>query len=226
VQSFILDHLASSGYVALFVLAFLGAMCIPIPSELTFGIAGALCSASFVAANAGDHHLSLWAVIVVGVLATVAGATVAYVVGRYGGRRFVDRYGRYVLLSHEDLDRAERLFGRWGDGLVGVGQVIPLLRAFVGFFAGVARVRVVPFLVLTTLGAAAWVSLISVIGYEAGDSYEHVLRWFGAAGYVILAAVVVLLIVGFVHRWRRYHDAQARAAAAGATGPSPSGDRD
>lgn len=209
VQSFIQNHVASSGYPALFVLAFLGAMCIPIPSELTFGIGGALCTASF-AASLGAKQLQLWAVIVVGTVATVCGASVAYAVGRYGGRAFVDRYGKYVLLSHEDLDRAERLFGRWGDGLVAVGQLIPLLRAFVGFFAGVAKVRWVAFLVLTTIGAAAWVSLISVIGYEAGDSWHSVLRWFGAAGYVIAALVVIALVVAFVHRWRRYHEAQAR----------------
>ena len=213
-QTFILDHIASSGYVAVFVLAFLGAMCIPIPSELTFGIAGALCNATALAAiDPSAKSLHLWAVIVVGVIATVCGASVAYVVGRFGGRAFVDRYGKYVLLGHEDLDRAERLFGRWGDGLVGVGQVIPLLRAFVGFFAGVAKVRALPFVVLTTIGAAAWVSLISVIGYEAGASYQHVLRWFGAAGYVLLGATVIVLVVAFVHRWRRYHEAQSRRAA-------------
>jgi membrane protein DedA with SNARE-associated domain len=212
-QSFITQHLQSSGYPALFVLALLGAMCIPIPSEITFGLAGALCSSSYVLATGGSHrHLTLWEVIVVGTVATIVGATIAYVVGRFGGRAFVDRYGRYVLLSHDDLDRTERLFSRWGDGLVGVGQVIPLLRAFVGFGAGVARVRAVPFLVLTTLGAAAWVSLISVIGYEASGNYEHVVRWFGGAGYVLAAIVVIVIVVGIVHRWRRYHEAQARRA--------------
>ena len=106
-QSFIQNHLASSGYPALFFLAFLGAMCIPIPSELTFGFAGALCSAGFLAATSGPHrHLQLWAVIVVGTVATVCGASVAYVIGRYGGRAFVEKYGKFVLLSHEDLDRA------------------------------------------------------------------------------------------------------------------------
>ncbi|HEV3213664.1 MAG TPA: DedA family protein [Acidimicrobiales bacterium] len=212
-QNFIQTHLSSSGYPALFVLAFLGAMCIPIPSELTFGFAGALCSTAFLTgSNAADHQLQLWAVIVVGTLGTVCGASVAYAAGRYGGRAFVDRYGKYVLLSHEDLDRAERLFTRWGDGLVAVGQMIPLLRAFVGFFAGVAKVRWVAFLVLTTLGAAAWVSLISTIGYEAAGSWHQVLKWFGAAGYVIAALVVIVLVVAFVHRWRRYREAQSRRA--------------
>ena len=212
-QSFIQNHLASSGYPALFFLAFLGAMCIPIPSELTFGFAGALCSAGFLAATSGPHrHLQLWAVIVVGTVATVCGASVAYVIGRYGGRAFVEKYGKFVLLSHEDLARAERLFSRWGDGLVAAGQMIPLLRAFVGFFAGVAKVRWFVFLALTTLGAAAWVSLISTIGYEAGSSWHTILKWFGNAGYVIAALVVVVLVVAIVHRWRRYHEAQARRA--------------
>ena len=168
VQSFIQHHLESSGYAALFVLAFLGAMCIPIPSELTFGIAGALCSASFAAPGATPLHL--WAVIVVGIVASVCGASVAYAVGRFGGRTFVDRYGKYVLLSHEDLDRAEHLFGRWGDGLVAVGQVAS--RSFApssGSSRAWPRCAGSPSWPSRTLGAAAWVSLISVIGYEAGD---------------------------------------------------------
>jgi membrane protein DedA with SNARE-associated domain len=210
-QSFILNHIASSGYIAIFVLAFLGAMCIPIPSEITFGFAGALCSASFfTSADVTDRHLQLWKVIVVGVIATVLGSFVAYLVGLFGGRAFVDRYGKYVLLSHDDLDAAERRFARWGDAVVAVGQCVPFVRAFMGFGAGVARVRWLVFLVLTTLGAAVWVSLISVIGYEAGGSWHTVLRWFGSASYVIAAVVVVALVFGFVHRWRRYHEAQAR----------------
>jgi membrane protein DedA with SNARE-associated domain len=214
VQSFISNHLASSGYPALFVLGLIGAMCIPIPSEITFGFAGALCSQSFLETqHSTGKHLQLWAVIVIGVAATVVGSSIAYVVGRFGGRAFVERYGKVVLLSHEDLDRTERLFTRWGDGLVGVGQVIPLLRAFVGFGAGVAKVRTAPFLVLTALGAAVWVSLITVIGYEAAASWHHILKWFGDAGYALAALVVIAIVFGFVHRWRRYHEAQARHSA-------------
>lgn len=213
-QTFILDHISSSGYVAIFILAMLGAMCIPLPSEITFGFAGALCSASFfTASNATDKHLQLWAVIVVGVAGTVFGAFLAYLAGRFGGRAFVERWGKYVLLHDEDLDAAEARFARWGDGVVAVGQCVPFIRAFMGFASGVAKVPSGRFLVLTTLGAAVWVSLISVIGYEAAGSYHSVLRWFGAAGYVIAAAVVVLLVVGFVHRWRKYHEAEARRNA-------------
>jgi membrane protein DedA with SNARE-associated domain len=213
-QTFILDHISSSGYVAIFVLAMLGAMCIPLPSEITFGFAGALCSASFfTAANVSDKHLQLGLVILVGVAGTVVGAFLAYLVGRYGGRAFVDRWGKYVLLHHDDLDAAEARFARWGDGVVAVGQCVPFVRAFMGFASGVARVSVGKFLVLTTLGAAVWVSLISVIGYLAAGSYHSVLRWFGAAGYVIAAGVVILLVVAFVHRWRKYHEAEARRSA-------------
>ena len=179
-QSFVLNHILSSGYVAIFVLAFLSAMCIPIPSELTFGIAGALCSASYVASvSATAAPLHLWKVIVVGVIATVLGSLVAYLVGRFGGRAFVDRYGKYVLLSHADLDAAEQRFNRWGDAVVAVGQCVPFVRAFIGFGSGVARVRAPIFVVLTVLGAAVWVTAISFIGYEASGSLNTFFRWFG-----------------------------------------------
>lgn len=201
------SFITSNGYAAVVVLALLGGMCIPFPSEVTFGFAGALASGVL---DHGQHHLSLAAVIVLGVAATVAGATIAYVVGRIGGRAFVDRYGRYVLLTHADLDRTERLFGRFGDGLVGVGQLVPLLRSFVGFGSGVAKVRVVPFVLLTAAGAAVWVSAITVIGYEAGKSWDHVLRWFGAAGYVAAALAVVAIAVGVWHRWQRVRHASPR----------------
>ncbi|HEY8080622.1 MAG TPA: DedA family protein [Acidimicrobiales bacterium] len=212
-QTFIQNHIASSGYAAIFVLAFLGAMCVPIPSELTFGFAGALSSSAFfTGSTSGDKHLHLWAVIVVGVVATVLGASVAYAVGRFGGRAFVDRWGKYVLLSHDDLDAAERRFARWGDGIVAVGQCVPVVRAFMGFGSGVAKVPVVRFVALTTLGAAVWVSVISVIGYEAAGSYHRVLKWFSGASIVILAVIVIVLIFAFFHRWRRYHEAEARRA--------------
>lgn len=201
-QSFVIHHVESSGYSLLFVLGLLGAMCIPFPSEVTFGVGGALCTGAFDAGHP-HAHLALWAVIVLGVVATTLGASIAYVVGRVGGRGFVDRYGKVVLLTHEDLDRTERLFGRFGDGLVAVGQCVPLLRAFVGFGAGVARVRPPVFVALTTLGAAVWVSLMACIGYELGNSYTHVTRWFGDAGYVLAALVVVAIVLGVYHRVRR-----------------------
>jgi membrane protein DedA with SNARE-associated domain len=204
------SFLQSSGYGALVVFAVLGAMCIPFPSEITFGFGGALCSTAF--ATKSGSHLQLWAVLVLGIVATVLGASVAYVAGRLGGRAFVDRYGRYVLLSHDDLDRTERLFGRFGDGLVAVGQFIPLLRSFVGFGAGVAKVRPVPFVALTTLGAAVWVSALTTIGYEAGSSWHRVLKWFGDAGYVVAAVVVIAIVLGVVHRWRRVRESAARDA--------------
>jgi membrane protein DedA with SNARE-associated domain len=208
-QSFVTHHVESSGYPLLFVLGLLGAMCIPFPSEVTFGVGGALSSSAFDVGHR-HAHLSLWAVIVLGTIATTLGASVAYVVGRFGGRGFVDRFGRIVLLTHEDLDRTERLFGRFGDGLVAVGQCIPLLRAFVGFGAGVAKVRPAIFVPLTAVGAAVWVSLIAVIGYEAGNSYQHVTRWFGDAGYVLAALVVLAIVLGVVHRVRHVREVTSR----------------
>lgn len=215
VQTFISNHIESSGYLAVLVLGIIAAMCIPIPSEIIFGFAGAWCSSSFVApVNGTEHHGRFYAVLLVGIAATVIGSCIAYLVGRLGGRAFVDRYGKYVLLSHEDLDRSEAMFSRFGDGMVAVGQIVPFVRAFIGFGAGVARVPTVRFVALTTLGAAVWVCAITTIGYEAASSIHTVEKWFGDAGYVIAAIVVVVIVAAVAHRWRSYHSAQSRERVA------------
>ena len=108
--------LATWGYLAVFLLTVLESACIPIPSEVTLGLGGALASGAVIRGAQG--HLDLGLVIVVGIAGSVCGSLLAYVVGRTGGRTLVDRYGRYVLLSHSDLDKAETWFSRRGEWMV------------------------------------------------------------------------------------------------------------
>ena len=110
------------GYVAIFVLTVAEAACIPIPSELTLGLGGALASG-----RVSGKSLELVFVILIGVAGELVGSSIAYVVGRTGGRALVDRFGKYVLLSHRDLDRAEAWFARRGPSAVLVGRVVPVV---------------------------------------------------------------------------------------------------
>ncbi len=184
--------LESWGYLAIFVLTLLESACIPIPSEVTLGLSGALASGAVVSGIHGDLNLG-W-VIVVGVAGSVVGSVIAYWVGRIGGRAFVDRFGRYVLLTHRDLDRAEAWFGRRGDWVVMVGRVIPVIRTFVSLPAGLAEMKLTKFVAFTAVGVTAWVALLSTIGYEVGASWNSVTKGFSDASYVVGA--VVLLAVG------------------------------
>ena len=196
------QHLLETwGYLAVFVLTALESACIPIPSEVTLGLGGALASGAVIGGAQG--HLNLGLVIVVGIAGSVCGSLLAYVVGRTGGRTLVDRYGKYVLLSHSDLDTAEAWFSRRGEWMVLYGRVLPFIRTFISLPAGMARMNVAKFTILTAVGVSLWVTLLTVIGYALGDSWNKMIKLFGFAGYVIAAVFVILVAVFMVRRYKR-----------------------
>jgi len=205
---------ASSGYVAIFVLSILQSCCVPTSSELTLGFAGVL---------AAQGKLSLPAVIVVGASGEIVGAYVAWVIGRFGGRAFVERYGKYVLMSTHDLDRAQAWYERherWG---VFASRLLPVIRNFVAVPAGVAEVPLVSFGVLTALGSLVWDAAMAFIGYEIGGSWRSVMKGFSDAGYLLAAAAVIAIAFVIWHRWRAYHRATSNPAAMSSqTGAEPS----
>src|ERR1039458_6644588 len=186
------------GYFGLFVLSVLSSACIPIPSEVAYGFAGALCTSAIT----GHAQFTLWAVIVVGTLGSLVGAVIAYEVGRSAGRTIVDRWGKWLLLTHQDLDNSQRWFEKYGPASVLISRVIPVVRSFISVPAGLAEMKRGRFAVLTTIGSAAWVALIAGLGYAAGRNWNHVSKDFHAAELPIIAVVVLLLAAGFWHRVR------------------------
>jgi membrane protein DedA with SNARE-associated domain len=209
--------LTDSGYWALIVFAFVQACCIPISSEITFGFAGVL---------AYEGHLSLVLVIVIGTLAELAGSSVAYGLGRIGGRHTVERYRRYLLMTRKDVERAERFFAGRGAWSVAVARVIPLVRAFTGLVAGFMEVPVLPFGIFNLIGTLAWATALSVIGYEVGSDWTKASKNFSHASDA-LAVLVVLLLVGLIvykaieiRKERRADEAAGRRATPGGTADS------
>ena len=194
------QFLETWGYLAVFLLTVLESACVPIPSEVTLGLGGALASGAVIGGAQG--HLELGLVIVVGIVGSVSGSLLAYVVGRTGGRTLVDRYGKYVLLSHSDLDKAETWFSRRGEWIVLYGRVLPFIRTFISLPAGMARMNVAKFTVLTTIGVSLWVTLLTVVGYALGGSWNKMIKAFGLAGYVVATMVVVAIVVFMVRRYR------------------------
>jgi len=194
------------GYLALVVLTVAEAACVPIPSEVTVGYAGYLASTG---------RLDLAAVIVLATVGETAGAFVAYIVGRTGGRALIDRYGRYVLLSSADLDRAERWFRHQGEWSVGVGRVIPILRTFIALPAGVAEMSVIPFGLLTAAGSLLWIGSLAGAGYVLGSRWDRLTRGFTTAGYIVVGVAVLAIAAFLVHRWRRVRHERVRALEEG-----------
>jgi membrane protein DedA with SNARE-associated domain len=195
-------------YFAVFLLSFISSMGLPVGAELAIIGGGALASGQvhMLLSNGQTSpqvfHASLAAIILLAVLGEVLGSLAGYFIGLYGGRPLVDRFGRYVLLSHKDLDRAEAWFARHGEPLVLFGRFIPLLRSFVSFAAGLGEMAILKFVAFTVIGCAIWCTALASLGYSLGSSYNHVQRSFSDAGYVLAALAVIAVVLLFVHRVR------------------------
>lgn len=196
-QHFIIHY----GYIGLFFFAIIESGCIPLPTEVALPLAGALCSASYVASS-GDKPLNLFSVIAVVVVGELCGSLITYAIGRTGGRALVDRWGKYILLSHKDLDTAEHLFERRGAIVMLIARVLPTLRCFISFGAGIAEMPVAPMALFSFLGSVVWVTAWTYLGYHFSSTYEHFTKNFKYASYVLVAIVVVVLVAGFVHRYK------------------------
>ncbi len=202
------SFVATSGYIAVFVLSVAQSCCVPTSSELTLGFAGVL---------AAEGKLSLPGAIIAGVAGELVGAFIAWVIGRTGGRPFVDRYGKYVLVSQHDLDRAEGWYDRHGAWGVFASRLVPVIRNFVALPAGVAEVPLVRFGLLTLAGSAIWDSAMALIGYGVGSKYQKIMHGVSDAGYVLGVLAVLAIVFVIYHRYRSY-----KAATSGAQAATPS----
>src|SRR5262249_46274050 len=166
------SFLAQWGYAAIFLFGFLEACCVPIPSEITFGFAGVL---------AGEGHLNIVLVIVVGTIAELIGSFLAYGLGGGGGGAVGGRIGRCPLITQADIDRAERFLAGRGIWAIPVGRALPVVRTFVSIVAGFSQVPPLLFGVLSLIGTAVWVTLISLVGYGVGSAWQSVAHGLAVA---------------------------------------------
>jgi membrane protein DedA with SNARE-associated domain len=193
--SLIGDH----GVYAVFLLMGIDAV-FPAASELVMVYAGALAAGAFagqaVVLFGTDVSSHFWAFVVMslaGATGYLAGAIVGWGIGLYGGRPLLERRGRWFHLSGEKLDRAERWFDRWDDLAVLIGRVTPVIRSFISIPAGVFRMPLGRYVVLTAVGSAIWAFALAGVGWAAGRSYERFDNGFRYAEYAIVALAVVLV---------------------------------
>jgi membrane protein DedA with SNARE-associated domain len=209
-----MEHfLETWGYLAVFVLSFISSMGLPVGAEVAIIYGGVLASGQI---PNEPHHLNVIAVIAVAALAEVLGSFAGYLIGYFGGRPLVDKLGKYVLLTHKDLDRAEAWFARRGEPVVLFGRFIPLLRSCVSFAAGLGEMAIAKFTLFTVIGCAVWCAVLTTIGYELGSSYKHLLSGFSDAGYVLAVLAVLAVVLLFTHRLR---EVRAQRAVPGAGEP-------
>lgn len=208
-QSFLVSH----AIYAIVLFGVLEAMCIPISSELTFLLGGAIASGGVAA----GQHPSLALVIILGTLAELVGSFISYYVGRVGGKPLVHRWGRYVLVTEGDVARAERFLVGRGVWALPLARMLPFVRAFASIVAGLVDIPPVRFGVLSGIGTLIYVVTLSSIGYSLGSQWSKINHSLSVATY-ILVAVVVIAVIGFViYRLREFRREAVEGAARGDT---------
>jgi membrane protein DedA with SNARE-associated domain len=184
------DFLTTVGYPGVFALMAIEGFGIPIPSELTMPFSG------FLSSGPGGNKFVLPVAIGVGALGEVSGGVLAYLVGYFGGRRALIRYGRFVLLSEVELEKGETWFKRYGDWVVLVTRLLPAIRSFIALPAGVVRMPFWRFLLYSAAGSLVWCALLAVIGHALGQHWQQISN--DVRGFDVPIAIVVIALVGFV----------------------------
>jgi membrane protein DedA with SNARE-associated domain len=188
----LVDHY---GYVGLFVSMALANIGAPIGSELILPLAGTL--------TATGHLPALWLTIAVAVAAELAGGSVGYAFGRFGGRPLVDRYGRYVHLTHANLDRVHRFFERYGSFAIFVCRFIPVIRGIVSIPAGLAEMNLPQFYLWYFLGSSLFCGGFVLLGNAFGNHLDVLMPLVRRSGLVLLAAALFAIAAAFVVVRRR-----------------------
>lgn len=177
---------------------------IPIPSEVTMPLSGWL----LVQAQGGTLLQSILLGGLWGGVGCTLGSLASYALGAWGGRAFLDKYGRYFLINPNDLQRADRWFSRWGDWTAFLSRLLPIVRTFISFPAGVARTRLVTFTALTFAGSFIWCGALAAGGFVFGSRWEElraIMRPFD-----IPIAIVILLGFGYyIYRHVRHAPSEA-----------------
>jgi membrane protein DedA with SNARE-associated domain len=198
------DH----GLYAVFILMVIDAV-LPAASELVMLYAGALAAGAFPGQDVVlfGHVIepgfwAYFAMAMAGVVGNTVGSVIGWGIGDYGGRPLISRHGRWLHLGPENVVRAERWFERWGDWAVFLGRVTPVIRSFVSIPAGVARMPLGRFTVLTFLGCIPWCFGIAGVGWALGTQYEEFHHNFRYVDYTVVALLVVGAVVWYFRRRR------------------------
>jgi len=188
--TFIISVISTMGYGGIILLMAIESACIPLPSEIIMPFAGFLVF---------KGELVLWGVALAGAVGCVVGSIPAYYLGMYGGRPLVEKYGRWVLLSHHDLALADRWFAKHGDILIFVGRLLPAVRTFIAFPAGIARMHMGKFIAYTFVGSLIWCWILAYAGMKTGENWESLKVYFHQFHHVLIVAGVIF-VVWYVHR--------------------------
>jgi len=192
------------GWLGIIVIMALESANIPIPSEVTMPLAGWL----LIEARGGTAIQAILIGGILGALGCLIGSIINYALGAYGGRPLVERYGKYILINPRDIVRADKWFARWGDWASFLSRLLPVVRTFISFPAGMVRINFVRFVVFSFLGSFIWCAILSYAGFIAGEHWEAIRSVMRPFDYPIIAVILIGLAY-YIYRHIRHARADA-----------------
>ena len=205
-SGFIVAVISALGYWGVILLMAIESACIPLPSEIIMPFSGYLVSRG---------ELNLWGVGVAGAVGCVVGSLAAYWLGMYGGRPLIEKYGKYILISRHDLDLADRLFGRYGEVIIFTSRLLPAIRTFISFPAGVARMNLTRFIIYTFAGSLPWCLALAYVGQKLGEKWnkDETLKTLFHRFDFVIGVIGLVAVVWWVWRHIKHLQADKTAAA-------------
>lgn len=182
-----------TGYSGVFILMTLESCGIPAPSEVIMPFAGFLVESG---------KFSFWLTVLIGALGNLAGSWLAYFIGLKGGRPLIEKYGKYIFLSNKDLDNADKWFQTKGELTVFVGRLLPVVRTYISFPAGLAKMNFKKFTFYTFLGAFLWSAIFCYLGVKMGANWEMIREKLHNFDVAILILVILVIIWFFYRHWK------------------------
>ena len=195
ILNFVRQTYHALGWPGVVLLMAVESACIPLPSEIIMPLAGWM-----LIAEKGLGVLYLVLAGLYGATGNIIGSVIAYAVGVWGGRPFLNRYGKYILISHHDIELAERWFDKYGEGIAFLSRLVPGVRTYISFPAGIGRMKMGKFLLYTFLGSFLWSTGLAYGGYVLGQNWGEisaVMRPF----YIPILAAFLAAVIAFV--WLR-----------------------
>jgi len=205
VGAWVIHVISTLGYVGVALCMAIESACVPLPSEIIMPFSGSLVASG---------RFNLWLVALAGAFGCLVGSVAAYVAGYFGGRPFVEKYGKWVLLSERELAWADRLFRKYGSPTVFITRLLPIIRTFISLPAGIARMPFGRFCFYTFVGSFPWCLLLAYVGLKLGERWAEI-RGFMHRFDLVIAALIVVGVVAwlylhFCHIRRRTPPAAAR----------------
>jgi len=189
ITQWIADHavqfIAATSYPGVFLLMVLESMVFPVPSEAVMPFAGfRICDGQFTFAG----------VILASTLGSIVGSLVSYAMGYYGGKPFIQRFGKYLLLDTHDLDLTQRFFDKRGELTIFVSRFIPVIRHIISIPAGLGKMNIWKFIVYTILGAALWNTFLTYVGFKLKENWQDVMKYSHTIDLVVVAVLGLAFI--------------------------------